>query len=156
MRVQNVIYAVLNPCIRKLLESRYHAIASHNILILKYKGRKSGREYQTPLSYVRQKDSIFLLSNYKTRWWRNFSSDPIPVEMLITGNEVSGFATLYTGQSALLLSAVTYFLTKLPRDARIYGVRIDAAGLPTQATINNVYERVVLLIVEVDKLPKRL
>ena len=45
---------LLNPAMRGLLRSPMHGLASGNIAILHFKGRKSGRWLKTPLSYMRE------------------------------------------------------------------------------------------------------
>ena len=54
MQLQSLLYATLNTPIRALLRSPLHGIASRNLALLHYRGRKSGREFVTPLSYVRE------------------------------------------------------------------------------------------------------
>ena len=42
------------------------------------------------------------------------------------------------------------FLKQLPRDASIYSVKMDSAGDPTENTMKEVGERVILVVVELD------
>ena len=150
MRIQNIFFAVLNPVMRTLLKSRFHRLASRDITILSYRGRKTNRWYETPLSYVYREQNILLLSSYNTRWWQNFTDEPYPVELLIKRKTLRGMATLHSGQSEFLSSNVAFFLKQLPRDASIYSVKIDAAGDPTENTMKDIGDRVILVVVELD------
>ena len=150
MRIQNMFFAVLNPVMRILLKSRFHRLASRDITILSYRGRKTNRWYETPLSYVYREQNILLLSSYNTRWWQNFTDEPYPVELLVKRKTIRGMATLYSGQSEFLSSNVAFFLKQLPRDASIYSVKLDPAGDPTENTMKDIGDRVILVVVELD------
>ena len=150
MRIQNIFFAVLNPVMRTLLKSRFHRLASRDITILSYRGRKTNRRYETPLSYVYRQQDILLLSSYNTRWWQNFTDEPYPVELLVKRKTLRGMATLHSGQSEFLSSNVAFFLKQLPRDASIYSVKMDSAGDPIESTLKDIGDRVILVVVELD------
>ena len=59
-------------------------------------------------------------------------------------------ATLHSGQSEFLSSSVAFFLKQLPRDASIYSVKMDSAGDPTENTMKDIGDRVILVVVELD------
>jgi hypothetical protein len=42
--IENWLYRVANPVVKMLLRSPLHGIASGNIALLHFRGRKSGRE----------------------------------------------------------------------------------------------------------------
>jgi len=150
MRIQNIFFAVLNPFMRTLLKSRFHRLASRDIAILSYRGRKTDRWYETPLSYVYRGQNILLLSSYNTRWWRNFTDESYPVELLVKGKTLKGKATLHSGQSEFLSSNVAFFLRQLSRDAAIYGVKVDPSGEPTKTSMEKIEDRVVLVVIELE------
>jgi hypothetical protein len=74
-------YKTLNPFVKALLRSPLHGIASKNIALLHFRGRKSGREFVTPLSYVRENGTVCLLSAHGTRWWMNLREEGTPVSL---------------------------------------------------------------------------
>ena len=148
MRIQNIFFSGLNPVMRALLKSRFHRVASRSISLLCYRGIKTGYEYETPLSYVRCGESILFLSNYETRWWRNFTTEPYSVKVLVERKILFGQARLYSGESDFLTSNVAYFISQLPRDAPIYGIKLESDGSPTAASMERIEDRVVLVAVE--------
>jgi hypothetical protein len=151
MRAQNLFYnAVLNPVIRALLRSPLHRIASRNIGLLCYRGRKSGRRFETPLSYVRDGNVVRFLSSHDTRWWLNFRDDATTVEVEMSGSRHPGTARLFEGDSDALRDGVRQFLTALPRDAMIYGIKLDAERKPREADIEAVGRHVILVEVDLD------
>jgi hypothetical protein len=120
----------VNPVIRTVLRSPLHGLVSGNIAILHFTGRKSGRALSTPLSYTRDGGVVRLLSSQNTRWWHNFRGADADVELQMAGERHAGMAHLLEGDSEELRSGVTRFLTQLPRDAKVYGIKLDRNKQP--------------------------
>ncbi|MEM9256940.1 MAG: nitroreductase/quinone reductase family protein [Pseudomonadota bacterium] len=126
MSASNFFYnRLLNPAVRSLLRSPMHGLASGSIAILHFTGIRSGRSLNTPLSYTQEDETVRLLSNQNTRWWKNLRGVDVPVEMEIARQRLPGIARLYEGDSQALRDGVTRFINRLPRDAVIYGLKLD-------------------------------
>lgn len=63
--------------------SRLAGPLTRNLLLLRYKGRKSGRMYTTPVGYVREGDRLVVVTSPRYSWWRN----------VVGGAEVSVLST---------------------------------------------------------------
>lgn len=151
MSLSNTFYnCFLNPMMRGLLRSPLHGAVSRNIAILHFTGRKSGRALNTPLSYVKEDDTVLFLSNQNTGWWKNFRDGKSPVEVEIGRTRHSGTAVLMEGDSEALRDGVRRFLTALPRDAVVYGVKLDKAKKPTDSSLAAAAPRLVLVEVSLD------
>ena len=148
----------LNPVMRTLLRSPLHGITSHNIGIVHFTGRKSGRKLSTPLSYTREDTVVRLLSNQTTRWWLNFRTEGkgeaegkgVRVEMEIARQRYPGTATLLEGDSEALREGVRRFIRALPRDAKVYGLKLDANGEVVETSLANIAERLILVEIQLD------
>ena len=116
---------LLNPVMRGLLRSPLHGVASKNIAILHFTGRKSGKALNTPLSYMREGDTVRFLSNTTTRWWQNLRGEAVPVEVEIKRQRLVGSASVLEGDSDALRARVHTFIAAVPRDAAIYGLKLD-------------------------------
>jgi hypothetical protein len=150
--MQALFYRALNGPMRVLLRSPVHGIASSNLCLLMYAGRRSGRRFETPLSYVRDGGRILLLTSRDTRWWTNFvpaANDPIwtpiPVELLAAGETLRGRAQTIHQDRERLRAGVRHFLTKLPRDAMVYGIGLDAERRPKETEVGRALERLVMV-----------
>ena len=150
-QLQSLLYATLNVPMRAVLRSPLHGIASRNLGLLRYRGRKSGREFVTPLSYVREGSRVLFLSSHNTRWWTNFKDGPTPVEVEIARQIHAGVARVRDEDTETLRDGVRRFLTALPRDAIVYGIRLDADRKPREADLAKAGEHVVLIEVELDQ-----
>jgi hypothetical protein len=66
--------ALQNPLVVALLRSPLHRMLSGSVDVIRYHGRRSGREFTTPTQYARYGDGVVILvgrPDTKT-WWRNF------------------------------------------------------------------------------------
>jgi deazaflavin-dependent oxidoreductase (nitroreductase family) len=58
-----------NPVARFLLATPLHSLMSGRLMLLTFTGRKTGRSYTTPVSYVRVGDSLLVPGG--GAWWKN-------------------------------------------------------------------------------------
>ncbi len=140
----------LNPVMRTLLRSPLHRITSDNIGIVHFSGRKSGRKLSTPLSYTREGNTVRLLSNRSTRWWLNFRGDDVKVEMEIARQRYPGTAVLLEGDSEALRDGVRRFIHALPRDAKVYGLQLDANREVVEASLAAIAEQLIVVEIRLD------
>jgi len=149
-KIEIWIYKVANPFVKALLRSPLHGIASKNVALLHFRGRKSGREFVTPLSYVREKGTVCLLSAHGTRWWMNLREEGTPVSIEIARETVTGKARLWEGDTEALRERVRRYLTALPRDAKVYGIKLDESNRPVEESLAEVAPELVFVEVELD------
>lgn len=135
---------------RALLRSPLHGIASANLCLLSYRGRRSGREFTTPLSFTREGDTVRLLSSRETRWWLNFVGEPAEVEVEIARRIFRGRAIAHLEDSEHFREGVRRFLTELPRDAVVYGIKLDGQRRPREADIESAAGHVVMVEIELE------
>ena len=148
--IENGIYRVANPIVKLLLRSPLHGIASENIALLHFRGRKSGREFVTPLSYVRENDTVCLMSAHSTRWWMNLRHDGVPVSLEIARETITGKARLWDGDSEELRERVRRYLCALPRDAKVYGIKLDGSRRPVEESLAKAAPELVFVEVDLD------
>jgi hypothetical protein len=150
VNIENLLYKTLNPVMTALLRSPLHSIASGSIALLHFRGRKSGREFVTPLSYVRENGTVCFLSAHSTRWWMNLREEGVPVSIEIARETYTGKARLWDGDSEELRKRVRRFLCALPRDAKVYGIKLDESRRPVEESLAKAAPELVLVEVELD------
>ena len=148
--IEHRIYKIANPFVKALLRSPLHGIASGNLAILQFRGRKSGREFATPLSYVRENGSIFLLSAHSTRWWMNLREEGTPVSVEIARETLTGKARLWDGDSEALRARAHRYLCALPRDAKVYGIKLDENKQPVEESLAKAAPELVFVEITLD------
>ena len=164
--LQALFYQALNVPMRVLLRSPLHGLASANLCILSYTGRRSGRPFDTPLSYVRDGGRVLLLSSVDTRWWTNFlppklppkgpsTKDPDwngePTRILAAGETLRGRGRTIQHDREHLHASVRHFLTALPRDAVVYGIGLDGERRPKDADLARALDRLVMVQVDLER-----
>lgn len=80
-----------------ILRSPFHRLMSGRYLILEFAGRKTGRQYATPVAYVRDGDRVLLSTD--SPWWRNLA-EGAPVRLRLAGQTVDGTGTAVTEPEA--------------------------------------------------------
>lgn len=137
--------AFFNKLMIRLLRSPLHGLMSKNTLLLEITGRKSGRQYIIPVSYVPQDDQTILCSTLRSRsWWKNLRGGA-DVTVWLRGQERSARATAVYDDAAAIAAGMTAILQRVPRDAKYYDVRLDAQKRPYPEDIARVTELRVLI-----------
>ncbi len=71
-RVMRRVIGALNPLMKRLIDSPLGGPMNRQLLLLRYRGRKSGRTFTAPVGYVRDGDRIVMVTSPTYRWWPNF------------------------------------------------------------------------------------
>lgn len=150
MRPIDLFYRALNVPMRALLRSPAHGIASAHLCLLSYTGRRSGRAFTIPLSFVQEGEVVRLLSSHQTRWWKNLTGEGADVEVEIARERHRGRATALLEDGEAFRHGVRHFLTALPRDAPVYGIPLDADKRPKEDAIDRASTHVVVVEIQLE------
>jgi len=142
MKIPLPVLRALNPFVAMLLRSPLHGLMSRDVMLLTVTGRRSGRRYTIPVSYLRDADRVRCVTGREVTWWRNLRGGA-DVTLRIAGEERRGRAEAVAGDTERIERALGDFLTRLPRDAVYYDVGLDAAGRPLAADVRRAAEHVV-------------
>ena len=140
----NPIYKVLNPIVKTILKSPLHSIMSGDIVLLKFTGRKSGRELSTPVSYRVVDDSIHCFTDKVNQWWRNLDNVE-SIELVLKGKALIGKPTVVSKNSEVISKAFGDFLTALPRSASFSDVRLNKEKKPNQDDVERAAKALVFI-----------
>ncbi len=87
--------------------------------LLTFTGRRTGRTYTTPISYVRDGNEVVLTCPPSRQWWRNYATHP-KVFVRLGGQDFAGRARAVEGEEAT--EALAVFLAKQRMIARSMGL----------------------------------
>src|SRR4030042_5724542 len=90
-----------NPIMVWLLRSPLHGMLSGNMMVLNYTGRKSGKAYHLPVSYIRLGEILLTISYKRRTWWRNLRGGA-PVTIRLQGKDVNGRAVGVEGERGVM------------------------------------------------------
>jgi deazaflavin-dependent oxidoreductase (nitroreductase family) len=108
-----------NPFVRLALETRAHPLLSRQLLVLSYRGRRSGRRFRIPLRYARVPDEGIVVLAIRSRhkqWWRSFAPTG-EATLTLRGARLAARGTLAHGSRRE--SALAAYLVRYPRSARL-------------------------------------
>jgi deazaflavin-dependent oxidoreductase (nitroreductase family) len=126
-----------------------HRVMSRIFLLITFTGRKSGKRYTTPVGYMRQGNTIIILTKWFRTWWRNFQKTA-PVELLIEGKVYQGTATALTDE-AVTVPIITEVIKKYPYNAAYYGVHLLAPNQPDMDDKRHIAPKVVVVQVALEE-----
>ncbi|NMC14192.1 MAG: nitroreductase family deazaflavin-dependent oxidoreductase [Chloroflexi bacterium] len=124
----NLFIRLSNPLIALVLRSPLHGMLSSNTLLITVKGRKSGKTYTTPVNYLQDGNSLYILSSNERTWWRNLRGGSA-VTLLLKGTEVSGKGMVIEDAGGITEGLRTC-LQLAPAYARFLGVKMVDEGKP--------------------------
>jgi deazaflavin-dependent oxidoreductase (nitroreductase family) len=118
------LFKLANPII-KLLVGRNIAPISNVLMVIQHTGRRTGRQYLTPIGYARDGDSIvaFTLSR-DTQWYQNIQHNP-EVTLTIKGKPIRARAELVNDPDEAARVLDIYKRTQPTNYQRFFGVPLD-------------------------------
>jgi hypothetical protein len=85
------IFKIANPIVSALLRSPLHGLLSNMLMLITYRGRKSGKAFTHPIGYFAwDKDELMAFTS--ARWWLNVL-DGKPVTLLLRGQQIEAIPT---------------------------------------------------------------
>ena len=90
---------VANPVVRAVLGSPAHRLLSGRLLVLDYRGRRTGRGYRIPLRYAETETGDLVavaVHPERKQWWRSFA-EPSAATVLLRGASVDVVGALTSG-----------------------------------------------------------
>lgn len=112
-----------NDFVKFILRSPLHRLMSGSALLITVKGRKTGRWITLPVNYVREGNSLWVISKRDRTWWRNLLGRA-PVKVRLKGRDLDAFAEAILDKELVLVDLGNY-LRLFPVSARAIGVRLE-------------------------------
>ena len=129
MKVPEPLFVVINPIVSLLLRSPIHGSLSSSLLLVTFTGRKSGRQYTTPVRYVRVGKMIRCFTSSETKWWRNLRGGA-DVTLRVQGEDRKFRATPIENDPVRVREALAHYLEVYPQDAAYHEIRLNKDRTP--------------------------
>ena len=117
---------LVNPVMQVLLRSPLHGLLSDSILLLTYRGKKSGQEYSLPVQYVQIGQTFYIIPGLPERktWWRNLTGGA-PVDLWVRGEKLAAQAQVVSRKQdgTDLVDGLMAYFTRFPATAQARGLR---------------------------------
>lgn len=96
-------------------------------MLITFTGKKSGRQYTTPVRYIRAGNLIRCFTSSDNKWWRNLR-DGAEVTLRIQGEDKKFIATAIENDPDRVREALVHYLGVYPQDAAYHEIRLDKDG----------------------------
>jgi deazaflavin-dependent oxidoreductase (nitroreductase family) len=122
----NLFTKIWNQFNKIILPTPLHQITSKNTILITFKGRKSRKEYTTPVNYSQIGNTIRVTSFHHRSWWRNLDTNP---EVIVTlrGQKIYGIAEVFKDRKVVADQLAAY-LEPIPFMARYFKVTRNPDG----------------------------
>ncbi len=87
-----------NPVVTAILRSPLHGLTSNSVMLLTYRGRRSGDVFTTPISYVRDGGDLLAVASRDHTWWKNLRGGA-RVRVRLRGHELEGTGRALEGEA---------------------------------------------------------
>jgi deazaflavin-dependent oxidoreductase (nitroreductase family) len=125
---------VINPLVKALLRSPLHFLASDSLVLVTFTGRKSGREFTTPVGYEQRNGTLYVTSQTDRVWWRNLRGGA-PVTVRLRGGRRRGHADVVEDDDAVA-EYVHGFIERHGLDSvRRLAIAVDSDDVPETETL---------------------
>ena len=127
-KVMRTVMGAANPAIKGLLGSRFAGPMGKSLMLLRFTGRRSGTVYTTPVGYVREGESVVVVTSPTYTWWKNIR-DGADVEVCLDGTWRKAHARVLPTDDPDFDRAVAIQVRgRGPRMLQGFGVDVDESG----------------------------
>ncbi len=146
MARQPLMLKFANPFMKLLLRSPWHWIASNEVLLITVTGRKSGKQYTTPVNYVREGDTLITLSHTHRTWWRNLRGGATAT-IVLRRQKITVAAEVLEEQEPVT-EYLQKYLTAVPQYATAFNVGLDEERVPIPADVEKAAVGKVMVLIQ--------
>jgi len=132
-----------NPMMVWLLKSPLHRMISKGTMLVTVTGRKSGKTISTPTNFLRDGNTLWVISWRERTWWRNLRGDA-KVRVLLAGKSVEGRGQVIEEEKSVAQNLFEYY-KRVPQYAKYVQIGLDAAGLPVSADCERAAQKLVVV-----------
>jgi hypothetical protein len=124
VKLPEPLFAIINPVMRFLLRSPAHGLLSDSLMLITFTGRKSGKQFTTPVRYMQTGDTVRCFTAAENQWWRNLRSGS-RVSLLIKGQLSDYQAQAIFDNPADIRKKLVSYLELFPQDAAYHDIRLN-------------------------------
>ncbi len=133
---------LVTQSMKLMLRSPLHRMVSNTILLISFRGRKTGKTYTTPVCYSQYGNEVHIFTH--AGWWKNLLGGA-SVSLRLRGQDVQGTADAIAEDKRVVAAGLAAHLQKVPSDCRYYGVTLDGQGKPNQQEVEKAVQSVVMI-----------
>lgn len=154
-KIMRRVIGATNPLTKRLLDSRFAGPMAKALLLLRYRGRKSGRMFTTPVGHVREGDRVVMVTSPTYRWWPNLVGGA-DVDVRLPDGWRSGRGEVILPDDPRYDETLAFHVSKRgPGMLRGFGLDIDAEGRLAPESRATATTKAHLVLVTLDPASRR-
>jgi len=123
------LWFLINPFVALLARSPFHFMISHQLLIIQFEGRKSGKRYLVPVSYHNHGSSYTCVTLRSNIWWRNLK-ELSHTKIWLKGKLIDAQVDLEFKNNLVVENTLRDLVTKNRVDAYFAKIKLTKNGDP--------------------------
>ena len=123
------LWFLINPVVALLSRSPIHFLISHQVLVIQFKGRKSGKQYLVPVSYHEHESTYTCVTLRSNIWWRNLK-EVSHTKIWLKGKLKNAQIDLEFNNDQIVESTLRVLVTNNRVDAYFAKVKLHKDGSP--------------------------
>ena len=137
-------WRLINPLVVLILRSPLHFLASKNLIFITFKGRKSKKTYNIPVSYHREGNELIALTLKQNLWWKNLKMLNTTQITLLGKKEDVGL-TIVDKDTHFIKEKMRELIIEKPIDAYFAKVKLDKNKLPMEEDLIKASQKHIVL-----------
>jgi ABC-type molybdate transport system ATPase subunit len=137
-------WRLINPLVVLILRSPLHFLASKNLIFITFKGRKSKKTYNIPVSYHREGNELIALTLKQNLWWKNLKMLSTTQITLLGKKEDVGL-TIVDKDTHFIKEKMRELIIEKPIDAYFAKVKLDKNKLPIEEDLIKASQKHIVL-----------
>ena len=106
-----------------VLRSPFHGMLSNGMMLITITGRKTGKQYTTPVGYYREGEYLWVITSRERTWWKNLQGGA-QVGLLLKRKPVTAFAEPDLDEKSVEARMYDY-VRHVPQAAKPLGIRVE-------------------------------
>ena len=143
----NQLFRFVNPIVVIMSKTLLHWCFSHQVMVLHFSGRRSGKLYAIPVSYLRisgeSESRILCMTDARGVWWKNLQDTDL-VTATVRGKQISARVKVEAQDTQKIADALDKFCRRSRVSAFFSGVGREG-GVPNSADLTAAAARNVLI-----------
>ena len=123
------LWFLINPIVAFLARSPLHFLISRQVLVIQFKGRKSGKQYLVPVSYHEHESSYTCVTLRSNIWWRNLK-EVSHTKIWLKGTLKNAQIDLEFNNDQIVESTLRDLVTNNRVDAYFAKIKLNKDGSP--------------------------
>ena len=144
MKIPEPLFKLINLVVIGLLKSPFHRFWSDSLLIIHFVGRRSGKQYRTPVRYIVSGEMLQCFTSKSGKWWRNVQANE-DLMVYLKGRSITCSATTYVDDPVRIRTALRTCLDQFPQDAAYHNITLSKDGTADETDFESALPDVVLI-----------